>query len=545
MDLDLRSLWRVARPWWWLLVLAPIVSGGAAYFVSAQQQPMYRATATILVQQGANTGSANYDAILASQQLADTYRVLIVTSPVLERVIARLGLPDDVVGLRDHVSAKTVQTSQLVDVSVVGDDPQQVALIANTTVTEFGDYVAELEVGKMTRTSTGVAEQLATVQADLAAVNQRITVLDTAATPAADTPAERDSLDQQRSQLEQELSALRLSAQSLSLGAAAAQTYVSIAEPAEVPKSPFSPRTWVFTALGVFAGLLVAIGIVALLEYLDNSVKASTDLVHLAGAPLLAAVPEVAKLQAGAKQVFVLTQPQSPAAEAVRLLRTNLEFASAVRTITTLAITSAGSGEGKSTITANIGTVMAQAGLVTVIIDADLRRPTQHRIFGVRNDTGLSTLLTHDDIPWEDVAHPTAVPGLDLVPSGPIPPNPADLFTTNRWPQLLERIAEVADVILIDTSPVLSVSDPLIVATKADAVLLICRAGHTRVDALRRAAHSLHQVGVRLAGVVVNQQSGRGEEDYYYSAYYGPDEPNDVNARSRFTRASAGAEPDS
>src|SRR5690606_7708609 len=122
------------------------------------------------------------------------------------------------------------------------------------------------------------------------------------------------------------------------------------------------------------------------------------------------------------------------------LLRTNLEFASASGPIHTLTVTSPGPGEGKSTVTANIGVVMAQSGLQVVVIDADLRKPTQHRVFGIPNDRGLTTLLTHPEEDWRAAVTKVALPGLSLIPSGPLPPNPADLVSSARFEQLLSRI---------------------------------------------------------------------------------------------------------
>jgi capsular exopolysaccharide synthesis family protein len=215
-----------------------------------------------------------------------------------------------------------------------------------------------------------------------------------------------------------------------------------------------------------------------------------------------------------------MSQPQSSAAEALRLLRTNLDFASASGEIDKLVITSPGPGEGKSTIAANLGVVMAQAGVKTVIIDADLRKPTLNRLFGVPNDRGLTTLLTHPDESWQDYAKKVALPGLFLIPSGPIPPNPSDLVSSDRFKQLLARVQEDVDLVLIDSPPILSASDSLAIATYADGMMLVCRSHHTRIDALRHASHAAHQGGIRLVGVVINRLKGQ-QGASYYGEYYG------------------------
>ena len=263
---------------------------------------------------------------------------------------------------------------------------------------------------------------------------------------------------------------------------------------------------------------MIAIAGVALLEYLDNTVRADTNIAELTGAVLLTGVDNMPELKVGSEQIYTLTHPRSAAAEAVRLLRANLEFASAVQPLSSLAITSVGPGEGKSTITANLAVVLAQAGYVTIVVDADLRKPTQHQIFNVGNRFGLSTLLTQPGREWRDLAIDTQLANLKLITSGPIPPNPSDILSLDRFSDLLALLETEADIVLIDTPPVLAVSDPLLIGTKADGVLLLGRAGHTRRERLAHAAETLRAASVRLVGVVVNRQSSR-DSGYYY--YYG------------------------
>jgi len=205
----------------------------------------------------------------------------------------------------------------------------------------------------------------------------------------------------------------------------------------------------------------------------------------------------------------------------MRLLRTNLEFASASQPIHALTVSSASPSEGKSTTAANLGVVMAQSGLATVVIDADLRKPTLNRIFGVENHSGLTTLLTHPETAWEEEAKKVALPGLYLIPSGPIPPNPSDLLSSDRFARLIDQIKEDADLVIIDSPPLLSASDALAISRHTDGVVLVSHSGRTRIDALRHAANSIHQGGIRLIGVVLNRQKGQHGASYY-GEYYGP-----------------------
>lgn len=521
MEIDLRQLVRAARRWWWLLLLAPLISGAVAYAVADRQQPLYSATVVLRINPPAGS-SADFSALQLTQNLTETYRMTIVMSPVLDQVVSQLGLPYDSEELAGKTTATAVRDTQLVRLSVSDTDPEQAARIANTIAQVFITNLNTETTTQFTTIQSDLQAQTTTAQEELDAVDAEIARLDTPQNEA-DTAVQDQlaNLRLQRSQLQQQITNLQLQTQSIGTGLATSQTQVTVSEPAPPPSDPYAPRVLFNALLAGFAGLLIGIAAVALLEFLDNTVRGSSDVTTLTGAPLLASVSAIPKLRPGGQQVYVLAKPRSTEAEAIRLLRANLEFAAAAQPITTLALTSAGPGEGKSTVTANLGVVMAQSGFTTVIIDADLRKPSQHRIFNVANDRGLTTLLTHPEQPWQELGARVAVPGLTLLPSGPIPPNPADLLSLDRMSLLLSRISEEADIILIDTPPVLAVSDPLVIGTKSDGMILLTRAGHTRRDRLQKAASSLQQAGVRLVGVVVNQQAGHEGEGYYYYRDYG------------------------
>jgi capsular exopolysaccharide synthesis family protein len=166
--------------------------------------------------------------------------------------------------------------------------------------------------------------------------------------------------------------------------------------------------------------------------------------------------------------------------------------------------------------------VIAQSGLKVVVVDADLRKPTQHRIFGVPNDDGLTALLTHPERDWESVAKKVALPGLTLIPSGPIPPNPSDLVGAERFRNLIAEIRERADLVIIDSPPVLSASDALVISRHADGAVMVTRSHKTRKEAVMHAANAIQQGGIRLIGVVLNRQKGQ-QGASYYGQYYGPE----------------------
>jgi capsular exopolysaccharide synthesis family protein len=204
--------------------------------------------------------------------------------------------------------------------------------------------------------------------------------------------------------------------------------------------------------------------------------------------------------------LITLTDPRSPAAEAYHTLRTNLTFAALDKPIETLLVTSAAPGEGKSTVLANLAVTLAQGERRTILVDADLRRPGLHEIFGVANDRGLTTMIVEeaalDDPPLIDVG----VDNLWLVPSGPLPPNPADILGSRKMEQTITAlIAKTrADIVLFDAPPVIVVTDAIVLGTKVDGVLLVVSAGRTRREHVQRARELLERVHVRIVGAVLN-----------------------------------------
>lgn len=527
MDLNLRHLIRLARRWWWLLLLGPLVAGIAAYWATSRQQDLYSATATLTINQAQSGQNQELSGIQAVERLGATYQQLVDTDPVLTQVINDLGLPLTLSELRDNVSASAVTGTQLLRISVSDTDPERSAAIANAVALVFSTSVANQTAELTGASREALDNQIAASEDQIAALNVQIQNLEGDANAGStEFQGQIASLRVSLNQLQTSYGDLLVRRQEMELNDAAVQNRVTVWEPARVPEAPYAPRVLLYTLLAVVAGLILAAGAVLLIEFLDNTVKSDSPFEELVGAPVLSAISVVPKIQEGHEQLFVLNRPRSNDAEAVRLLRTNIEFAAASKEIATLVVTSPGPGEGKSTITANLALAMAQAGLSTVVIDADLRRPSQHKIFEVPNERGLTTLLTHPNQPW-NWASVEVIPGkLYVIPSGPLPPNPADLLSSYRLQELLRTMNQTVDLVILDSPPILAATDPLIIAPNTDGAVLVCQAGATRREALRRAADSLHQGSVRIIGVVLNHQAGRhGESYYYYQGYYGVDTP--------------------
>lgn len=224
-----------------------------------------------------------------------------------------------------------------------------------------------------------------------------------------------------------------------------------------------------------------------------------------------------------ARNIITITNPKSPGAEAYRTLRTNIQFCSLDKPIRAIAVTSATPGEGKSTTAINLATAFANAGQKVILVDADLRRPMVHKVFHVDNSRGLTTLLVGENPSLDalDAAiAETPVHGLYVIPSGPIPPNPAELLGTQRFRDLLDAIRDQADAVIIDTPPVVAVTDAAVVGSRVDGVILVVSAGSATRPAVIQAKEALQSVKANILGVVLNQVDHKSG-DYYYYYYYG------------------------
>jgi protein-tyrosine kinase len=210
----------------------------------------------------------------------------------------------------------------------------------------------------------------------------------------------------------------------------------------------------------------------------------------------------VSKTVSRQNPIIALADPRSPASEAYRTLRTNIQFSSLDKPLRTLLVTGVDAGEGKSTTLANLAVVMAQGGKRVVAVDCDLRRPTLHKVFGLSGEPGLTTAIL--DKAEQVASQKTAVEGLSLVASGPLPPNPSELLGSRRFGEILDALVKEADIVLLDAPPIMAVSDAAVLASRVDGVLLVVSAGKTKRELARRAKSLLEKVNANILGVVLN-----------------------------------------
>jgi capsular exopolysaccharide synthesis family protein len=307
---------------------------------------------------------------------------------------------------------------------------------------------------------------------------------------------------------------------------------VSIVDQAEIPQHPFKPKLKLNLLLAVVLGLFGGVGLAFLFEHLDDTVKDAEDLERRLGIPALGVIPlEKPRRQAGDAAPLAISaqaDPRSAFAEAYRSTRTALQFATAEGAPKTLLVTSTGPGEGKSTTALSLAINFARLGKATLLIDADLRKPSLHRQLKRDNRRGLSTYLAGAMTPAE-VVQPTTEPNLFVIPAGPLPPNPAELLASARMISLLSLAGEKFPQIIVDSSPVLGLADAPIIGNLTSGTVLVIESGKTRRRQAQGAVKRLQSARAHLVGGILTKlPAGRHRYGYYHSYYYyyhGDDDP--------------------
>jgi capsular exopolysaccharide synthesis family protein len=512
--MELRRYLSVLRKWFWLVIAGTLLAGGLAFLLSRNSAPVYRASATLMVNQASNPSSATaYSDILTSERLASTYASLLISRPVLEETARRLGVAVET--LQGTISVTPVRETQLLQVQVESFSPDLAAQVANTLPQVFIERSRELQLGRVSESKANLEKEIANTEADLARTQTALN--------AATDDAQKARLETSLAQYRSTYSTLVASYQQVKLAEAQASNNLVVAESAEVPERPIRPRPLMTALLAAIFGALVAIGAAFVIEYLDDTIKTPDDVTRVSGLPTLGAIARL-KEGAGDRQLVASIESKAPESEAYRTLRTNIQFSSVDRPTRTLLVTSSGPSEGKSTTAANLAVVMAQTGKRVIAVDADLRRPVLHRVFGVPNNTGITTaLLAGDALSLEGHLRPTKIENLSLLTSGPIPPNPSEILGSHRMAGLIESLTQAADMVIFDSPPVLAVTDAAVMGRQVDGVVLVVDARQTREQVLARAVSELQNTGANLLGVVLNRLDSRsGGYDYYY--YYYSDE---------------------
>jgi capsular exopolysaccharide synthesis family protein len=336
----------------------------------------------------------------------------------------------------------------------------------------------------------------------------------------ADQQQERDRLTTNLALYQQIYSSLLQSYELVRLAEIQGTSTVRLVEEATPPTRPVRPNVFQDTALAAVVGLILGVGLVFGFEMLNDTVKDPEEVARQLGLPVLGYISEIEESNGWP---VAAEKPRTPIAEAFRSLRTNIQYASVDRPLRTILVTSPLPQDGKSVVATNLATVIAQSGKQVILLDSDLRRPSLHTKLQMANRTGLSDLFVQAD-GSENYVRETKVPGLGLVTSGALPPNPAELVGSEKMVEIMNQLLTQADVLVVDTPPVMAVTDAAVLASRVDGVLLVLQPGATKLTAARQTVETLMRSGANVLGVVLNRIGNRSGRYYYYYRHYYDDQ---------------------
>lgn len=511
--MELKEYIAPLRKWWWLILASTLVATVSSYLATRQQPPIYQSRTTIMVGRAIENPNPSGNDLWLTQQLANTYADIAKRSPIKEATMAALGL-----NWLPEYTVRVVANTQLLEIAVVDTSPQRAQAVAAEFANQLirqaptgGDSQTEQRQSFITAQLNDLEAKIKETQAEIGKKQDELTNM-FSARQIADAQTQITGLQSKLTTLQANYAALLANTQKGAINT------ISVVEPAALPTDPIGPNKLATILLAAAIGLGLAGGGAYLLEYLDDTLKNPDDVQKVLGVTTLGAVPRLDDPQTSG--LVALAGGQSAAAEAYRILRTNLQFAEVERPLRTLLVTSPAPSEGKSLTTANLAVALAQAGRRTVVVDADLHRPRQHRVFGLRNNIGLTTGLLEARPSLDGLLQETTVPGLRILTSGPLPPNAAELLGSARMKELLAQLLTETDIIVLDSPPATALADAAILSTQCDGVLLVLDSGSTRREVARRALEALRRVNTRVIGALLNRMPLRGGGSYYYYYYY-------------------------
>ena len=516
--MDLRRQIAIVRTWFPLLVVCMVLAAGAAFAISSVLPKMYEAKATLIVGQSLSSTNPDYNQLLVSQRLSTTYAAIATRRPMLENVISQLKLDVSVEGLAANVRADVPTDSTLLTITAQQTDPARAAAIANAIAHQLIAGSPALQ-GREAELQSFVDSEVSATQAQIEATQGQLETLGALTKRTPEQDAEIQTLEGRLISLRSTYATL------LSFALGNSPSLLTVIDPAVALPDPVSPRLLLNTLLAGILGLLVAIGIAFLAEYLDDSIKDSDAVREATGLSTLGTIARM-NGERGRKEMYRLAPllyPRSSAAEAYRALRTNIEFASVDTPIRTLLVTSSVPGEGKTITAANLAIVFAQAGRRVLLVDADLRKPGINLAFDLRNEKGLTTMLVSDDVRLASLAQPTEVANLLVLTTGPLPPNPAELLGSQRMRIVIDQLKPNTDLIIVDSPPLQAVTDAAVLGSFLDGTLLVIDASRSHRRSVRSGRETIERAGANVLGVVLNRIPARGHSEYgYYGGYTEP-----------------------
>jgi non-specific protein-tyrosine kinase len=492
--MNLRDYLKVLRKHLRLIIASVVVVTVVAVGLSLTQKKAYQGVALILVTQQ-DTGLT----VLGTPQTQDSYQPgrdvvqtqveVIQSSRIAELVIQSLGLHESPTTLLGRVTASADTGTDNITITAIDPTPEGAARLADAFAAQYVAWSRDSQTQSIQAAAGDVQKRLTLAQ-------QQITSLEQTATKSGGNQAQLAAAQSLYTTLADKLEQLRI-AQQLVTGAG------SVLANATVDPTPVSPKPTRDGTLGLALGLLLGLLAAFVTEQLDVSIKSPAEASEIYHAPVLANIPIENVSKEELSRLTLADRPGSPAAESYRMLRNNLGFVNYDKGIKTMLVTSAVPSEGKSTVAANLATVLARAGGKVILVVCDFYLPAAERFFEIDYSVGLSNVLAGTSPVQAAIQHPAGFENLAVMPSGPQPPNPSELLSSEAMHSLVVGLRESADWVILDSAPVLAAADASATARWVDGVLVVSRLSVTKRDEARAGYEQLKNVGARILGLAV------------------------------------------
>jgi polysaccharide biosynthesis transport protein len=335
-----------------------------------------------------------------------------------------------------------------------------------------------------------------------------------------DAKTEYDILNRKRERIEMMYQAVLQKTKEYDLSTKDQLQNMTVIDRATTPLKPIRPNKPLILAGSVFGGLAIALGLAFFINFLDDSIKSQEDVESYLHLPFLGYIPNIKSASVVERDLQAHLHPTSSAAEGFRTLRAAVSLVRNADKLRNIGVTSTIPSEGKSLVASNLAIVTAQTGLKTLLVDADLRRPSVHKAFQLQSPIGLSAYLADRVRSIDEIAHTSDVPNLDVVCCGATPSNPSELISSKRMLQFLEEAASRYDRVVLDCPPVSAVADPLVVGAMCDGVIFVTKFNKIRREHALRSVQRIQEAGIHLIGLVLNDIDFEGKDSYYYSYHY-------------------------
>lgn len=506
--MELSSYLSVLQRRKWLVILAVILATAAAAAITFLSKPQYVAgtTVRVLTIGGGTITSARPD-ITYTERLLNTYARILTSTTTRQTLRKDLNLDTLPV-----ISVQLIPGTELIRIVTEAGDPDEAASVANAAANLLISQNREFYSGGTGTTLEEIlGKQVVEAEEEL---NRARAEYDRLLAEAPENTAAISAASQSLDVRERTYTSLLSQYEAARLEEAVRANAISVVEEATPPNRPAKPRHVVNIALGLAVGLIGGIGLALLIDNLDTTlytvdqIEAATQMATVGRIPSAKDELQIARLGSG----------HYPQLESFRRLRTNILAVGDPNEPRVLLLTSAKRGEGKSTISSNLAVTIAQSGRSVIVVDCDLRLPTVHKMFDVPNKRGLTSILT-GDVPLEETIQYSAFPRVQIITSGPLPPNPTELLGSPQMAELIEQLKEQFDFVILDTPALLSVADAAVLAPTADQVILVVAQAQTRRGDVQTVRQQLSNVRVKSIEVVVNRAEPNGNY-----AYYGADE---------------------